>query len=991
MSHKYFKLFLVFIFCLGTNLSSFAQIDIVENDTSICEGQSILLHANTNGRIPIPIPLTVDDVYSGIINIGFPFTFYGNTYTQCVVSANGFITFDLFNAGNFSTWVLDDPTDFVPGNVNCLNSIMAAYTDIDPSVAGGSIDYALMGTAPNRRFVVSFCNSGLFSCNNLKASFQIVLYETSNLIDVHLISQPAGMCTQWNGGHGIQGVQNANGTLGTVVPTRNWDDSWVAFNESRRFTPVGTTNYTEALIPHLPIPDSLATITWYSGGFQVGTGPTFNFTYTTTQTIVAMLTQCQDTLTDTVTVTVNQVYNITSIDSTNPSQCEASDGTITLHGFFPGLTYTVHYTNTIGQPVTLTMTADVNGDLVITGLIEGPYTNFWVVSPEGCVSNTWPLIPLYDPSIFIDTVVAIFPTICEANDGSMQLQGLIPGVTYTVNYIYNGNSYSVVATADGNGNVTITGLTAGTYSTITASTNVCTSNVAGPVTLVDPLPVINSAAPTMPTLCRGKDGYITLTGLFPDSNYIVHYTLATVPFSFPTMANASGEVIIPNLGAGVYEDITVQLLSCVSASVGPVTLVNPPVTADFTYTLLPGCTEDTVVFVDASSGSAYPFEYTWIFADSTTDTAKNPIHIYQNQGTYSVILAITDSVCIDTATQDVVILHPLDAVITVDQDTICQGSTVMFTDASTATPPVTYYWDFGNGEVSTFSSPTYPSTYPRRGDHIATLVISDFIGCKDTAYQYIRVDSLTEIHMSFDSLICTGSKITIGATYEDTGSTGVTWTFADGINITNFDHSIDHTFEHAGTYDIHILATGRICPDVDSMKQLTVLPHPFINLGVDTAMCPTSEPLILTDYLNIGNAAATWRWNTGDTSASITVTKPGTYSADVTIGECTATDSVWVREDCYIDVPNVFTPNADNMNDYFFPRQWLSRGVTSFKLIVYNRWGQEIFATTHIDGRGWDGNFNGVPQPQGVYVYVIDATFKNGVKEHKQGNVTLLR
>ena len=58
---------------------------------------------------------------------------------------------------------------------------------------------------------------------------------------------------------------------------------------------------------------------------------------------------------------------------------------------------------------------------------------------------------------------------------------------------------------------------------------------------------------------------------------------------------------------------------------------------------------------------------------------------------------------------------------------------------------------------------------------------------------------------------------------------------------------------------------------------------------------------------------------------------------------------------------------------------------------IYNRWGQLIFSTETIDGRGWDGNFNSTPQSEGVYIYVMDAQFKDGQKEHHQGNITLLR
>jgi gliding motility-associated-like protein len=58
---------------------------------------------------------------------------------------------------------------------------------------------------------------------------------------------------------------------------------------------------------------------------------------------------------------------------------------------------------------------------------------------------------------------------------------------------------------------------------------------------------------------------------------------------------------------------------------------------------------------------------------------------------------------------------------------------------------------------------------------------------------------------------------------------------------------------------------------------------------------------------------------------------------------------------------------------------------------IYNRWGENIFTTTAIDGRGWDGKYNGILQPMGVYVYTIDVVFKNNMKKSFTGNVTLIR
>lgn len=177
---------------------------------------------------------------------------------------------------------------------------------------------------------------------------------------------------------------------------------------------------------------------------------------------------------------------------------------------------------------------------------------------------------------------------------------------------------------------------------------------------------------------------------------------------------------------------------------------------------------------------------------------------------------------------EIVIDHPLMAAFTVDEDTICQGATVTFNDASTATPPVTYSWYFDNGQSNELGGTTVASTYPNAGDYTATLIVTDFIGCKDTAYKNIRVDSLTEINLSLaDDLICAGQAVQIYATYADEGSTGMIWEFGDGIATTTFGHRIDHSYEQAGTYPIKVTATGRVCPDVEESTTVTVQPQPI--------------------------------------------------------------------------------------------------------------------------------------------------------------------
>jgi gliding motility-associated-like protein len=104
---------------------------------------------------------------------------------------------------------------------------------------------------------------------------------------------------------------------------------------------------------------------------------------------------------------------------------------------------------------------------------------------------------------------------------------------------------------------------------------------------------------------------------------------------------------------------------------------------------------------------------------------------------------------------------------------------------------------------------------------------------------------------------------------------------------------------------------------------------------------------------------------------------------------CKVHDSinVIVDESTIITVPNAFSP-GDNVNGEF---KIIKRGIATLNYFrIFNRWGNLIFETTNIV-EGWKGDYNGVPQQVGVYVYVIEATTNTGKIIQKQGNVTLLR
>ncbi|NDC40942.1 MAG: gliding motility-associated C-terminal domain-containing protein [Chitinophagia bacterium] len=94
-----------------------------------------------------------------------------------------------------------------------------------------------------------------------------------------------------------------------------------------------------------------------------------------------------------------------------------------------------------------------------------------------------------------------------------------------------------------------------------------------------------------------------------------------------------------------------------------------------------------------------------------------------------------------------------------------------------------------------------------------------------------------------------------------------------------------------------------------------------------------------------------------------------------------------VEHESVIAVPNAFTPGS-NLNSTFHIYLRGAANLNHFR--IYNRWGNLVFETKDIL-QGWDGMYNGTPQPFGVYVYDIEAVTNTGKLVQRHGNVTLIR
>ncbi|HZV71957.1 MAG TPA: gliding motility-associated C-terminal domain-containing protein [Saprospiraceae bacterium] len=116
-----------------------------------------------------------------------------------------------------------------------------------------------------------------------------------------------------------------------------------------------------------------------------------------------------------------------------------------------------------------------------------------------------------------------------------------------------------------------------------------------------------------------------------------------------------------------------------------------------------------------------------------------------------------------------------------------------------------------------------------------------------------------------------------------------------------------------------------------------------------------------------------------------------------TEGGCTDMDSVTIRvdRDLVLFIPNIFSPNNDQIND-FFEISSNPFNITSIDLaIIFDRWGNIISEKTNLSNEGrlilWDGSTPVGPAHPGTYVYLIRFTMADGTKRVRKGDVTIIK
>lgn len=267
------------------------------------------------------------------------------------------------------------------------------------------------------------------------------------------------------------------------------------------------------------------------------------------------------------------------------------------------------------------------------------------------------------------------------------------------------------------------------------------------------------------------------------------------------------------------------------------------------------CSDDTVqIGFPADTGQTYAWTPS---LGLSNDLLSDPYLSLLNTGlvedtfTYTLVTTAFQGFCIFVDSMEVIVRPEIQGAFSVD--TSCLGYPHSFTPQVVGDSLISWGWNFGDGNASVEEFPIH--TYGAPGPFLASLVVENVWGCRDTSYSPVYVDSLPVVNMSV-AAVCLGTE----SVFVNDVRPGVSyvWDFGDGASST----LANPTHEYAMDGDYSVLLVATTAPGcVDSLRQTaTVYANPIANFEA-TSEC-LNEPNQFSNLSTNGTGTQlTYQWN----------------------------------------------------------------------------------------------------------------------------------
>lgn len=380
--------------------------------------------------------------------------------------------------------------------------------------------------------------------------------------------------------------------------------------------------------------------------------------------------------------------------------------------------------------------------------------------------------------------------------------------------------------------------------------------------------------------------------------------------------------------------------------------------------------------LQASGGTTYSWSPATALSDPNSDAPfTNPTINMQ------YVLTVTDNFgCKDNDTLQVNVL-PLPVITSGGPYEICDDDSIQLL-VSGAT---SYLWNESNSLsniniANPLAFPSKTSTY--------TVVGTDEFGCKNSLNVTVTVTPLPPTQIEGNPSICKGETIFLTAS----GGDSYFWSTGDstqGITLQPQSSGFIYCTSYANGCKGRLDSVFVNVYEVEAIADFTADP--------DSGFAP-----MLVQFTNLSQNAYKYYWEFGslldnaissskEANPTAMYPRAGRFKAMLVAYDshfCTDTTYKYIfAENPTVYVPTVFTPNGDNSNEFFTVGYY---GVRNFHIDIYSRWGMLIYASDDKNFQ-WDGKYNNVVCPEGVYTWVVTGLWENNMPFKKVGTVTIVR
>ncbi len=397
---------------------------------------------------------------------------------------------------------------------------------------------------------------------------------------------------------------------------------------------------------------------------------------------------------------------------------------------------------------------------------------------------------------------------------------------------------------------------------------------------------------------------------------------------------------------GTY-DVTLEATNSVGSNqitkTSIVVVEGPPIPS-FDYTI----TDNNAIFTNTTLNGD---SYYWNFGDGFDSTDEHPVHVYVDDGVYTVLLEATNICGTNTTVETIVIATPPVADFVGGPTSGCVVHTVTFTDLS-SNNTTSWDWSFPGGSPATSSDQNPIITYNTPGLYDVTLVAINPQGTST----FMETDFVEVFAQPIPQFTYTQNGSEFIFVNSSQNSTSYSWDFGDGNSSTDV-HPI-HTYMTEGTFTVELMADNNNCPPETTSVTVSVILLPSAQFQVigDTEGCASFE----VEFQDLsGNNPTSWDWSfpggspsssssSSEQNPTVNYITPGVYDVTLIVSNINGMDTV--------ELENYITVNTD---------------PTAMASYVQN--GLEITFTdmsTGADTYTWDfGDGNGSSEASPIYAY----------------------